>query len=107
MNNNKIENQKVEVPKGVKLNDKDYINCLLSNLKEMSKNYVTALTEASNEYLYDKYFQMFDKISILQRDVYELMFQKGWYSLEKAEETKINSKYNMLTQEYNDLDLGE
>jgi len=104
MNNNKISNTKVEVPKGVQLNDKDYLNCLLSHLKEMLKNYATVLTEASNEYLYDKYFQMFDRISILQRDTYELMFQKGWYSVEKADETKITNKFNMLTQEYNDLD---
>lgn len=104
MNNNKINNTKQEVPKGVELNDKDYINSLLCHLKEMSKNYVTALTEASNETLYEKYYKMFDNIISLQRDVYELMFRKGWYQLEKAENTKITSKLNMLTQEYNDLD---
>lgn len=103
MNNNKIANTKVEVPKGVQLNDKDYLNSLLCHLKEMSKNYVSALTEASNEYLYEKYFDMFDKISMLQRETYELMFKKGWYSLEEAEQTKIDSESNMLTQEYNNL----
>ena len=104
MNNNKISNTKVEVPKGTTMNDKDYINSVLSSLKEMSKNYVCAMTEASNEYLYEEYFQMFNNISKLQRDVYEVMFQKGWYSLEEAPEMKVNQKYNMLTTEYNDLD---
>lgn len=104
MNNNKISNTKVEVPKGTTMNDKDYINSVLSSLKEMSKNYVSAMTEASNEYLYEEYFQMFNNISKLQRDVYEVMFQKGWYSLEEAPEMKVNQKYNMLTTEYNDLD---
>ena len=104
MNNNKISNTKVEVPKGIAMNDKDYINSVLSSLKEMSKNYTLAMTEASNEYLYEEYFQMFNNISKLQRDVYEVMFQKGWYCLEEAEETKINQKLNMLTTEYNDLD---
>lgn len=104
MNSNKISNTKVEVPKGVEMNDKDYINSVLSSLKEMSKNYTTAMTEASNEYLYEEYFNMFNNISKLQRDVYQIMFQKGWYSLEEAEENKINQKYNMLTEEYNDLD---
>ena len=104
MNNNKISNTKVEVPKGTEMNDKDYINSVLSTLKEMSKNYTAAMTEASNEVLYEEYFNMFNNISKLQRDVYEVMFQKGWYALEEAEETKINQKLNMLTQEYNDLD---
>lgn len=104
MNNKKIANAKVEVEKGVELNDKDYLNCLLSNLKEMSKNFCIALTEASNEVLYKKYFEMFLNISNLQRETYELMFRKGWYSLEEVEETKLNEKLNMLTTEYNDLD---
>ena len=55
MDNNQIANTKVEVPTGIELNDKDYINCLLSTLKEMSKNYVTAMSEASNENLYNIY----------------------------------------------------
>ena len=104
MNNNKISNTKKEVPKGVELNDKDYLNCLLSHLKEMSKNYIIALTEASNEVLYERYYQMFGNIIRLQRDTYELMFKNGWYSLEEAEELKINEKLNTLTTEYNDLD---
>ena len=51
----KITNPKVEVPTGMGLNDKDYCNCLLSTLKEMSKNYSLAMTEASNEWLYQIY----------------------------------------------------
>ena len=104
MNSNKISNTKVEVSKGTEMNDKDYINSVLSTLKEMSKNYVQAMTEASNEVLYEEYFEMFNEISKLQRDVYEVMFQKGWYSLEEVDEIKINQKLNMLTTEYNDLD---
>ena len=42
--NNKICNIKVEVPRGMSLNDKDYINSLLSNLKEMEKNYVISMS---------------------------------------------------------------
>ena len=103
MNNNQIKNEKVEVPKGTSLNDKDYINSLLSSIKDMEKNYTVALTEASNETLFQKYKEMFNTYASLQREVYELMFRKGWYVLEKAEENKINSKYNCLNQEFNDL----
>ena len=104
MNSNKISNPKTEVPTGKMLNDKDYMNCLLSTLKEMVKNYSTVLTEASNEELYNSYKSMFDNYIAMQRDVYELMFRKGWYSLEEAQEMKVNQKLNMLTTEYNDLD---
>lgn len=103
--NNKITNTKVEVPKGTELNDKDYLYCLNSHLKEMCKNYAQALTEASNEILYEKYFQIFDNISSLQRGAFELIFKNGWYPLEEVDETKLNEKLNTLTLEYNDLEL--
>ena len=103
MNNNQISNPKTEVSKGTKLNDKDYMNSLLSSLKEMVKNYSVALTEASNETLYSEYKTMFDEYSKLQREVYEVMFRKGWYSLEKAEQQKLDTKYQTLNQELIDL----
>ena len=102
-NSNMISNPKTEVPTGNSLNDKDYLNCLLSTLKEMVKNYSVAMTEASNENLYNNYKELFDRYSKLQRDVYELMFRNGWYCLEKAEMQKINSKIKMLSQELTDL----
>lgn len=101
--NNKISNPKVEVPTGMALNDKDYINSLLSCLKEMEKNYVIAMSEASNEQLYDTYKNIFLTISSLEREAYELMFRKGWYTLEKEEKQKIAQKYQMLSQEYQDM----
>ena len=101
--NNEIKNPKVEVSKGIKLNDKDYMNSLLSCLKEMVKNYATILTETSNENLYQEYKKMFDNYSLLQRQVYEAMFRKGWYVLEKAENQKIQNKFQTLNQEFTDL----
>ena len=105
MSNNKISNPKTVVPNGLKLNDKDYISFVLSCLKNLEKNYVVALTEASNESLFEKYKLVFDSIAIMQRNVYELMFRKGWYCMEKAEAQKIDSKHKMLTTEYNNLEI--
>lgn len=106
MNNNKITNPKTETPTGITMNDKDYLTCLLTILKEMTKNYSIALTEASNEHLYKSYHSIFTEISNLQRETYELMFQNGWYQLEPAETSKISEKYNNLSQEYQDLNLN-
>ena len=103
MNNNKVCNSKVEVPKGIQENDKDYLNSALSLLKEMEKNYTIALTEASNEHLFSKYEEMFNKIKNFQREVFELAFRKGWYSLEKADNTKISEKHSMLNEELQSL----
>lgn len=103
--NNNISNQKEEVSKGVEMNKKDYLNSLLTYLKELQKNYSIAMTEASCENLYKKYKQVFLNISDLQREVYELMFKKGWYCLEKADTQKINQKFVTLNQEYIDFNI--
>ena len=102
-NQNKVSNTKKETPKGMALNEKDYITELLTCLKCMEKNYVVALTEASNEVLYNKYKPILGTIADLKRETYELMFRNGWYSLEKVEDTKLQEKYQMLNQELQDL----
>ena len=85
------------------MNDKDYLNSLLSCLKEMTKNFATAMTEASNDHLYEKYEEMFEDVSEMQREVYEVMFQNGWYVLEKADTNKITKKYNLINQDFINL----
>lgn len=105
MNNNKISNSKTQTPTGIQMNDKDYITCLLTLLKDITKNYTIAMTEASNEHLYQSYHSVFQKLINLQRETFEVMFQKGWYELEKAEANKINQKYQTLSQEYQDLEI--
>lgn len=103
--NNQISNPKVEVPTGIACNDRDYLNSLLSCLKEMSKNYVMAMTEASNESLFEKHKQVFLTLISLQREIYELMFRNGWYILEKSDTQKINQKLQTLSNEYQDLHI--
>ena len=74
MNNSTIKNKMVTVPKGIKLNDEDYLNSVLSSFKEMSKNYSIALTEASNEALYKTLKKQYDSITNMQRSLFELGF---------------------------------
>lgn len=101
--NNKIGNPKTKVPQTKQMNDKDYITIMLSIEKAMVKDYSTALTEASNNYLYEDYCDMFNDISDLQREIYNLMFKKGWYCLEQADEDKIAQKLNIVEQEFSQL----
>ena len=78
--NNEIKNPEKEVSKGINLNEKDYLTSLLTSLKDIEKNYVIAMTEASNEYLYKAYKDIFLNLADLQRKVYEIMFQNGNFS---------------------------
>lgn len=103
MNNNQVSNPKVEVPSTPEMNDCDYITAQLTCEKDMSINMCYALNEASNETLYGEIYPMFEAVKTWQRKLYELMFQKGWYTLEKAENTKITQKANQTEQKLQEL----
>lgn len=102
--NNKISNQKTQVPENSQMNDKDYLSSILEIEKAMVKNYAVCLTEASNEDLYNDYHDMFDDASDMQREIYNLMFKKGWYSIETSQDAKIDEKLSMMEQELQQLE---
>ena len=102
-NANQISNPKTEVPKGLALNDKDYIESIITVTKDIEKNLVVAMTEASHEALYEAIYEMFTDIADLQREAYELWFKKGWFVIEKEDQQKISNKFNTLNQEFMDL----
>lgn len=97
--NNKISNPKVEVSNTKEMNDLDYLNDVLESTKNLVCNYSTTLNEASNNAFYEKLKEIFNETSIIQRDLFNLMFQKGWYALEKADNEKITEAFNKYSQE--------
>ncbi len=103
MNNNMIQNPKTEVPNTPEMNDKDYLNAMLESTKNIVNNYSYALNEASNDTLYETIKTIFDETSRVQRGLYNLAFQHGWYSIEKAEIQKISQKFNEYQQEISQL----
>lgn len=103
MNNEKVSNPKTETPQTLEMNERDYLNDLLETEKNMSVNLTIALNEASNEELYNKIKDIYEKVKQSQRDLFELMFRNGWYCLEKAEEQKITQSINKLEQSMQEL----
>lgn len=106
MKKNEIKNAKKEVPTGIEMNDRDYLNSVLELEKNMSNNYSIALNEASNDYLYEDYFTLLEDTKDAAREAYNLMFQYGWYTLEEAEEQKVNDKIQCLEGKMKELEKG-
>ena len=93
---NKVQNEKVTVPTDLELNDENYLNDILMSLKALVTNYACALNEASNITYYNIVKSLLDEASLLQRDFFDALFQRGWYCLTKAEEKDINETINKL-----------
>lgn len=102
--NNKIQNPKIELDSSIEMNDENYLNDILETEKNMSVNFTYALNEASNETLFNEIYEMFKQIKEAQRNLFELSFRKGFYTLEKAEINKINEEYNTLLNKFNEIE---
>lgn len=85
----KISNIKKEVPCTKERNDKDYLNDILTEEKNLSNNYSISLNEMSNKVLYKKIFTLFKDTKLLAREAYDLCFLNGWYTLDTALEQDI------------------
>ncbi len=81
------------------MSDKEYMMDILDTEKHMSVNMTYAMNEASCEYLYKKYFDMFKNINKATKEVFDLAYQKGFYTLEEEEKKKIKSAVKTLSQE--------
>jgi spore coat protein CotF len=87
--NQKIQNQETQVPKTPQMNDRDRINDVLATEKYMTSSYSIALNEASHDQLYQDIKMINQETQDCQRDLYNLMFQKGWYGLEAEQSQKL------------------
>jgi spore coat protein CotF len=70
--------------KGPELNDRDRLNDILSTEKYLTTAYNIAVNEASTQQLYQVQMQMLTELHQCQRDLFNLMSQKGWYKTDPA-----------------------
>ena len=98
-----IKNTKTPVKKGCAMNDSDILNDVLISYKHLVSCYATALNEASNKNIYKLFFDAFEESSKIQADLFECSFQKGWYQLESADESKIEKVYDKFSKCSNEL----
>ena len=86
------------------MTDKEYMMDTLDTLKSLSVNMTYALNEASCDKLYKEYLKMFENINKETKEVFDLAYKLGYYTLEKETNTKIKSSVKTLNQELESLE---
>lgn len=83
--------QNAELPqvKGPEMNDRDFINDGLSTCKYLTDSLNVAIREASHNELHADMLQILNETHQCARDLYNVMFQHGWYKLEAEEQQKL------------------
>ena len=77
-------------------NDYDRINDVLLCLKSLLSDYTTFIIECSHQQLANKLIDIQKEVYQIQREVFDLMYSKGWYPLEPETPQKIQK----VVQEY-------
>jgi len=95
--NSKIQNPKTQVPETPQMSDRDFINDQLSTEKYMTASYSTALNEASHQSFYQDLSQIFTETQDCQRNLFNLMFKKGWYSFDAADQQQLTQSYQQFS----------
>lgn len=103
MNQNKVQNEKIEVSTTIELNDENYLNDILISLKSLVGNYACVMNEASNMNYYNVVKQLFDETSAIQRNFFDGLFQRGWYCLERTDNTKLIETINKLQPKLSEM----
>ncbi|RYL95687.1 spore coat protein [Sporolactobacillus sp. THM7-4] len=93
-----IQNTETQIPENQQMNDRDYLNDLLMAEKYMTTSYVQVLHEASHQALYEDIKNIFNATCDHQRDLYNLMFNKGWYKVQSEEPRKLQQTHQQFSQ---------
>lgn len=99
----KVNNQKKQIDNPEEFNDLDILQDLLNDEKNISNNLSIALNEMSNASLYDQVFEFLQDTKDDARILFDLMFKKGWYTLETATKTKIEEEKTKIEQKLKEL----
>ena len=81
------------------MSDKEYLMDTLDTLKCLSVNMTYAMNEASCDKIYKEYLSMFKEINKETKEVFDLAYKLGYYTLESEDEKKIKSAIKTLSQE--------
>ena len=82
--------------KGPEINERDLMNDLLSYEKYLTSGYNTGLNEMQNPNLRRDVQNVLNDVHACQFQLFDLMFQKGWYKMKAADPQEIGQTYSQF-----------
>ena len=98
-----IKNEKEKVVKDKCMSNEDIVNDILMCEKNISDNYSIAVNEMSNKQLYKVVMSILTDSKNAARELYNLAFEKGWYSVKAASETEITKAHTEYSSKVEEL----
>lgn len=83
--------------KGPEMNDRDRINDILAMEKYLSNGYNVGLNEMQNPVLRQVIQSILNDVHTTQFQIFDQMFQKGWYKMTVADPQEIQQKHTQFS----------
>lgn len=87
----------------VAFTDQDMLNDMMQSAKHLQNIYNTYSIEASNESICEVMEDLYLGMKDQTRDMFNLMYGKGWYTLEKEDANKISQAVTKFEKSRNDM----
>ena len=84
--------------KSANINDRDTLNYALSQEKFLTDNFNVFVREAGHRQLHNDVMRIFNETHAMSRELFNLMFRKGWYTLEPEQPQKMAQTYQKFSQ---------
>lgn len=94
-----VKNPSANFQKGQQFNDRDRLNDMLSTEKWLTDGYNVFVRETSHQDLYRDILGILTQTHHAARDLFNLMFEKGWYSLHPEQPSQI-AKHHQKFESY-------
>jgi len=83
--------------KGPEINDRDLINDLMSYEKYMANGFGVGLHEMQMPQLHQAIHNIMCDVHNSQHEMFNLMFQKGWYKMKAADQNEIQQAHQQFS----------
>lgn len=89
---------------GTDMNDRDFLNDILATEKYLSDGFNVFAREASHGQLYNDVIQILNETHDCERDLFNLMFEYGFYSFKAATQQDIQQAHQQFSDYINNQD---
>lgn len=93
-----VKNPSTNFKKGPEFNDRDRLNDMLATEKWLTDGFNTFVRETSHQDLYNDILHVLNETHHAARDVFNLMFEKGWYTLHPEQPSHIAKHHQKFSQ---------
>ena len=90
-------------PQKSNFTDQDMLTDILQSAKHLQSIYNTYSIEASNEEIVEVMEDLYLGMKDQTRDMFNLLYSKGWYKLEKEDTKKINQTVTKFEESRQDM----